>query len=102
MVFQVSDLLVPLPQSDYYQLLTRVAELFEQAKKYSARTVNAIMTQTYWDIGRRIVEREQQGKKRAAYGEALIERLALDSQRSSHIHRARAVRNISYGRLGRL
>jgi hypothetical protein len=36
------------------------------------------MTHTYWEVGRRIVEHEQHGKKRAVYGEALIERLALD------------------------
>ena len=50
----------------------------EQARKYSARSVNAIMTHTYWEVGRRIVEHEQHGKKRAVYGGALIERLALD------------------------
>lgn len=67
-----------LVERSYSQLLTGVAELLEQARKYSARSVNAIMTQTYWEVGRRIVEHEQQGKKRAVYGEALIERLALD------------------------
>jgi len=36
------------------------------------------MTATYWEIGRRIVEYEQHGRKRAAYGEALLERLAAD------------------------
>ncbi|MDP1610830.1 MAG: DUF1016 N-terminal domain-containing protein [Sulfuritalea sp.] len=36
------------------------------------------MTAGYWEIGRRIVEFEQGGKGRAAYGEALIERLAGD------------------------
>jgi hypothetical protein len=36
------------------------------------------VTRTYWEVGRRIVDQEQQGKKRAVYGEALIERLALD------------------------
>jgi len=36
------------------------------------------MTATYWEIGRRIVEHEQSGKARAAYGEALIDRLAAD------------------------
>src|ERR1700688_2827023 len=35
------------------------------------------VTRTYWEVGRRIVDQEQQGKKRAVYGEALIERLAL-------------------------
>src|ERR1700688_1067435 len=36
------------------------------------------VTRTYWEVGRRIVDQEQQGKKRAVYGEALIERLAVD------------------------
>jgi predicted nuclease of restriction endonuclease-like (RecB) superfamily len=62
----------------YSQLLTELADLLEQARKYSARAVNAIMTRTYWEVGQRIVDHEQQGKKRAVYGEALIERLALD------------------------
>src|ERR1700722_6611387 len=67
-----------LAERSYSQFFTEVAELLEQAKKYSARSVNAIMTRTYWEVGRRIVEHEQHGKKRAKYGEALIERLALD------------------------
>ena len=67
-----------LAELSYSQFFTEVAELLEQARKYSARSVNAIMTHTYWEIGRRIVEHEQHGKKRAVYGEALIERLALD------------------------
>jgi predicted nuclease of restriction endonuclease-like (RecB) superfamily len=62
----------------YSQLFTGVADLLDHARKYSARSVNAIMTCTYWEVGRRIVEHEQQGKKRAKYGESLIERLALD------------------------
>jgi hypothetical protein len=36
------------------------------------------MTATYWEIGRRIVEFEQGGAERAAYGDALVERLAKD------------------------
>lgn len=36
------------------------------------------MTASYWEIGRRIVEAEQRGKRRAGYGEQLIERLASD------------------------
>lgn len=36
------------------------------------------MTASYWEVGRRIVEAEQQGKRRAGYGEQLIERLASD------------------------
>lgn len=36
------------------------------------------MTASYWEIGRRIVEAEQQGKRRAGYGEQLIQRLSVD------------------------
>jgi DUF1016 N-terminal domain len=36
------------------------------------------MTTTYWEIGRRIVEREQAGVARAGYGEALLLRLSAD------------------------
>jgi len=36
------------------------------------------MTATYWEIGRRIVEFEQQGQERAEYREAVIKQLAGD------------------------
>ena len=50
----------------------------ESARRVSARAVNPIMTATYWEIGRRIVESEQQGRRRAGYGEALLKNLAFD------------------------
>ncbi len=43
-----------------------------------ARSVNALMTASYWEIGRRIVELEQGGKARAEYGKALLLQLAQD------------------------
>jgi predicted nuclease of restriction endonuclease-like (RecB) superfamily len=55
-----------------------IAALLEEARRQSARSVNAILTATYWEIGRRIVEFEQQGQHRAEYGSALLERLAGD------------------------
>ncbi|EMR3626443.1 hypothetical protein E8240_001588 [Shigella flexneri] len=45
------------------------------------RSVNALMTATYWEIGRRIVEFEQGGEARAAYGAQLIDRLSKDLSR---------------------
>ncbi|WP_176047589.1 PDDEXK nuclease domain-containing protein [Burkholderia sp. BCC1644] len=55
-----------------------IVELLEAARHAAARKVNALMTASYWEIGRRIVEAEQQGRRRAGYGEQLIERLASD------------------------
>lgn len=62
----------------YAGLVTGIAELLESARHISARAVNAVMTATYWEIGRRIVEFEQEGKIRAEYGAELIIRLAAD------------------------
>lgn len=39
------------------------------------------MTASYWEVGRRIVEAEQKGRRRAGYGEQLIERLSFDLTR---------------------
>ena len=55
-----------------------VALLIEQARQQATRAVNSVMTATYWLVGRRIVEFEQEGRRRAAYGAAVVERLAHD------------------------
>lgn len=62
----------------YTTVLSEVAELLEAARRASARATNAIMTATYWEIGRRILEFEQGGERRAEYGERMMERLADD------------------------
>ena len=49
-----------------------VALLIEQARKNVVRSVDIVMCVTYFEIGRMIVEREQQGKSRAEYGKGLI------------------------------
>ena len=64
--------------AEYDQFLSEIAHVLDAARRASARSVNAIMTATYWDIGRRMVEFEQGGKVRAGYGQALLERLSGD------------------------
>lgn len=63
---------------NYDDVLTDLVRLLESSRRSAARTVNALMTATYWEIGRRIVEWEQAGETRAEYGEQLIEQLAVD------------------------
>ncbi len=58
------------------ELFKRVAEIIEAARGHVARTVNSAMVHAYWLIGREIVEVEQHGRKRAGYGEELMNRLA--------------------------
>lgn len=67
-----------LRSPDYDAMLNRVVGLIDEARRASARTVNAIMTATYWSIGRHIVEFELGRKKRAEYGEELLLRMAAD------------------------
>ncbi|ROT44235.1 YhcG family protein [Pusillimonas sp. NJUB218] len=55
-----------------------IVELLNTARLAAARSVNALMTASYWEIGRRIVEAEQKGRRRAGYGEQLMERLSAD------------------------
>jgi predicted nuclease of restriction endonuclease-like (RecB) superfamily len=55
-----------------------IAALLAEARRQSARSVNAILTATYWEIGRRIVEFQQQGQDRAEYGDVLLKRLSAD------------------------
>lgn len=66
------------PQNEYDSILSDLVDLLEQSRRLTARSVNAIMTATYWEIGRRIVEIEQGGEERAEYGVELLKRLSKD------------------------
>ncbi|MBO6179947.1 MAG: hypothetical protein J6O04_12305 [Selenomonadaceae bacterium] len=57
-------------------LAEQIAALIENAKQHIVATVNSTMTATYYEIGRLIVEHEQQGKRRAEYGAKLLPDLA--------------------------
>jgi hypothetical protein len=69
---------VTAPPVAYSGLIDGIGVLLETARHATARAVNSLMTATYWEVGRRIVEFEQGGKKRAGYGEELLSRLAED------------------------
>lgn len=68
----------PAAAGEYDRLVSDISRMLEQARRGAARSVNAILTATYWQIGRRIVEHEQGGKARAEYGEELLIRLSED------------------------
>jgi hypothetical protein len=52
----------PIPAASYAGVHEGIVALVQGARHAAARSVNALMTSTYWEIGRRIVEAEQQGK----------------------------------------
>lgn len=74
----VTNAVVPVSSSDYGRLVSGISHLLEQARRTAARSINSILTATYWEIGRRIVEHEQGGQLRAGYGEELLVRLSQD------------------------
>ena len=53
-------------------LVTDIQQILHTARAKSYAAVNIAMVEAYWQIGRRIVEEEQQGKGRAEYGKQLL------------------------------
>jgi predicted nuclease of restriction endonuclease-like (RecB) superfamily len=60
-----------------YDLFGKIAELIELSRKKVAATVNLTMVNTYFEIGRMIVEDEQKGKERAEYGKSVLKDLSI-------------------------
>ena len=58
------------------KLFERIRDLVVQSRHHLQRSVNTTMVQTYWDIGRMIVEEEQAGESRAAYGQNQLQALS--------------------------
>ena len=58
------------------QFFKEIVSLLHTARTIAYKSVNSVMIETYWQIGKRIVGREQRGKIRANYGEYLIVNLS--------------------------
>ena len=71
-------------------LYREIRAVLESARAGAYRAVNAAMVEAYWQVGRLIVEHEQGGRRRAAYGESVLEdlsrRLTADFGRGVHRH----------------
>ena len=62
----------------YQALLDQISSTYTQGRVAAVQAVNSHMSQTYWRVGKHIVEFEQGGKARADYGKALVLNLARD------------------------
>lgn len=58
------------------EFFIEISELLKQSRNKAFKAVNTIMVQTYWQIGKRIVEQQQKGENRAGYGDYLISDLS--------------------------
>lgn len=61
---------------DINSLYQEVREIITSARQNAVRSVDFCRVQMYWQIGRRILEEEQNGKERADYGSYLLKNLA--------------------------
>lgn len=73
-------------------IFQQVAELLQNARQQVSRTVNSTMTITYFEIGRIIVEEEQNGKDRAEYGKQLLK--GLSEQLTKEFGKGFSIRNL--------
>ena len=73
-------------------LFKQVVALLQNARQQVLRTVNSTMTYTYFEIGRMIVEEEQNGKDRAEYGKQVLK--GLSEQLTSEVGKGFSLRNL--------
>jgi predicted nuclease of restriction endonuclease-like (RecB) superfamily len=62
----------------YDLLIQQISSLVSNAKKQAATVINGTLVETYWNIGKYIVEFEQEGNARAKYGDRLLINLSKD------------------------
>lgn len=58
------------------RLLSQIVDLLKSARNKVVHTINQTMVTTYFEIGRMIVEEEQNGKERADYGKQILKELS--------------------------
>lgn len=61
---------------DDNQLFIQIKGVLDEARKHISQTVNTAMVHAYWQVGKHIVEYEQQGSQRAEYGKGIVANLS--------------------------
>ena len=63
---------------DELQFYQDIHAILDDEKSKTYETANNIMTYAYWNVGKRIIEQEQKGNRKAKYGSYLIKRLSQE------------------------
>ena len=74
------------------EIFKQVVDLLQQARQQVLRTVNSTMVYTYFEIGRVIVEEEQNGKDREEYGKHILK--GLSEELTKEFGRGFSIRNL--------
>lgn len=80
----------------YQSVITDIKDIISSGREFAYNVANKAMVLTYWHVGKRIVEQEQDGKERAEYGKALIDALADELTRE--YGKSYSKRNLQYFR----
>ncbi|MGB1207364.1 MAG: DUF1016 N-terminal domain-containing protein [Chitinophagales bacterium] len=67
-----------IKNSKYQQLIEKIGVSYQASKKKAISAVNAEMLKAYWNIGKYIIDFEQEGKIKAKYGKSLLINLSKD------------------------
>lgn len=73
---EASPVVDSAPAQDLGDLLASLREIIQTARQHAVRAVDVVQVRTCWTIGQHIVQFEQGGAPRAAYGKAVIAELA--------------------------
>ena len=81
----------------YDQLIGVIRSVVTEAREGIVRNINVVVLQTYWLIGKHIIEFEQKGNIKAGYGKELL--LGLSRELTSHLGKGFSRSNLTYMRL---
>lgn len=78
-------------------LIKQIRSLVKKAREGIAQNINKEILQTYWQIGKHIIEFEQKGNVKAAYGKQLL--INLSKELSLELGKGFSRSNLTYMRL---
>ena len=84
------------PSLHYHEILSDIKHIISSGRDMAYVAASKAIVLTYWNIGKRIVEDEQQGQKRAEYGQQLIQ--ALAEELTKEFGQGFSKRNLDYYR----
>ena len=82
--------------SIYQSVITDIKDIISSGRELAYTAANRAMVFTYWHIGKRIVEQEQNGNERAEYGKALMD--VLSNELTKEYGKSYSKRNLQYFR----
>lgn len=74
---KTGEIIMPdIAKTETELLYSQISAILSESRKFVVNTVNTAMVKTYFEIGRLIVENEQNGKNRAEYGKETLKNLS--------------------------